>query len=302
VTAKNVGGGPEVNTTNNQGSVGTTIHAPHLTLTKTVASAANAGEAFTTTLSVANTGTGSATNVVLTDDLPVGVYYSTALDLGSGPRPTSVLRKSDGTTTLTWNLGSVAGGAATSTSFTARSTLLAVAGTALADSAAASYQNSNGCVYVPATAAGSTSITEVRPTRDPLTAGYWKQHAEARTAELLARVQATDQRFDGADGSTPDGVLSSAEALTILSAGGNQPGPVKAQLLAVLFDLASRRINARTAIGSPLSNGLGLRTVGDAVRYAFGTLAQPVTTATARRYNDTTTVLERITAGQIEVY
>jgi hypothetical protein len=38
------------------------------------------------------------------------------------------------------------------------------------------------------------------------------------------------------------------------------------------------------------------------VRYAFGTLAQPVTTATARRYNDTTTVLERITAGQIEVY
>jgi hypothetical protein len=44
------------------------------------------------------------------------------------------------------------------------------------------------------TAARSVAITAVRPSRNPLTHGYWKTHPETWTVELLARIQATDQR------------------------------------------------------------------------------------------------------------
>jgi hypothetical protein len=46
--------------------------------------------------------------------------------------------------------------------------------------------------------AKTTGITVVPATRNPLSQGFWKTHPELRTAEPLARIQATDQRFDGA--------------------------------------------------------------------------------------------------------
>jgi uncharacterized repeat protein (TIGR01451 family) len=301
-TSSDVAGGPEANTSNNTGTASTTIHAPKLTLTKTATSAVNAGEAVTTELLIANVGTGSATDVELTDVLPPDMYYSTALDLGAGPRPSSVVRNPDGTTTLTWALGQIDGGTTVPVEFTARPSLLLVAGTALPNSAAVTYENSNGCVYDPVTANASTTITEVAPTGDPLSQGYWKTHPEARTAEFLARVQATDQRFDGADGTAPDGALSNAEATAVLSEGGNQPGPLESQLLAVLLDLSSRRINAGTTIDSSLTRKLGIDTVGEAVRFAFETLAQPLNSSTAARYSDATTLLDQIANNKSEVY
>ncbi|NUO97296.1 MAG: DUF11 domain-containing protein [Nonomuraea sp.] len=297
-TAKDTGGGAEANTGNNTGKADTTVHAPRLTLAKTAPATVNAGEAMTIGLRVANTGSGTATDVVLTDTLPKEVYYSKALDQGAGPKPTTVTRQEDGTTTLTWTLGSLAGGKDLSAEFTARPSLLFTAGAELPDTAAAAYRNAKGCVYEPATAAATTRVTEVAPTRDPRSHGYWKTHAEARTAEFLARVQATDQRFDGPG----DGELSSAEAGAALSAGGPQPGPLRFQLLATLLDLSARQINAATRIDSALDRRLGTPTVGAAVRYAFATLALPLDSTTAGRYSDTTTLLDEIVNNRSEVY
>jgi uncharacterized repeat protein (TIGR01451 family) len=302
VTATNLDGGPEANTVNNTGTATSTVHAPRLILAKEASPAVNAGEAISTDLTVTNTGSATATNVTLTDTLPAEVYYSPALDQGTGPKPSSVTHNPDGTTTLTWPLGSLDGGAKLTVQFTARPSLLFTAGARLAGTASVTYENENGCVYEPATATAETRITQVPPTRDPLSHGYWKTHPEARTAEFLARVQATDQRFDGSDGTAPNGALSTAEATAVLSAHGGQPGPVKFQLLAVLLDMSSRRINPDTEIDSPLARSLGVHTVGDAVRYTFATLSQPPTKATATRYSDSTTLLDQIANNKSEVY
>jgi uncharacterized repeat protein (TIGR01451 family) len=73
-------------------SVTTTVHAPVLTLSKTATETVNAGEAITYRLTYANTGSGSASSVTITDTLPAGVCYSSALDQGGAgvwPRPRS---------------------------------------------------------------------------------------------------------------------------------------------------------------------------------------------------------------------
>ncbi|WP_327587817.1 hypothetical protein OHA25_13100 [Nonomuraea sp. NBC_00507] len=91
----------------------------------------------------------------------------------------------DGTTTLTWSLGSVAGGASSGVQFTARPSLLFVAGNEIPDSATASYGNGNGCVYEPVTATASTGITEVAPTRNPWPQLSWQLHADRQTTARL---------------------------------------------------------------------------------------------------------------------
>ncbi|MEV3977535.1 hypothetical protein [Nonomuraea sp. NPDC049758] len=297
-TATDTAGGPEADTGDNTAKAATTVHAPRLTLTKTAPATVNAGEAMTVGLRAANVGSGRATGVVLTDTLPKEVYYSGALDRGTGPRPGTVTRNPDGTTTLTWTLGPLDPGADVSVGFTARPGLLFTKGAELPDTAAAAYRNAGGCVYEPATASATTTVTEVVPTRDPRSHGYWKTHQEARTAEFLARVQATDQRFD----SQADGELADAEAVAALSAGGPQPGPARFQLLAALLDLAARQVNASTRLDSPLVRRLGVRTVGEAVRYAFATLALPPGGAAAGRYSDTTSMLDEIVNNRSEVY
>ncbi|MBB3724206.1 hypothetical protein [Nonomuraea dietziae] len=197
-----------------------------------------------------------------------------------------------------WSLGDVAASADWSVRFTARPSLLFTAGAKLTDQAAATYGNANGCTYEPVTATATTTITEVTPTRDPRSHGYWKTHPEARTAELLARVQATYQQFD----SSGNGALDNSEAGAVLSASGPQPGPARFQLLATLFDLAARQINASTQIDSKLTRKLGTRTVGEAVRYGFATLALPVNSSTAQRYSEATTLLDEIVNNKSEVY
>ncbi|MEU4722240.1 CARDB domain-containing protein [Nonomuraea dietziae] len=298
VTAKDLAGGAEANTDNNTATADTKVHAPRLTLDKRATATVNAGEAITVDLKIANVGSAKATGVVLTDTLPKEVYYSQALDQGTGPHPTEVTRNADGTTTLTWSLGEMAANADRSVQFTARPSLLFTAGAKLTDQAAVTYGNAHGCTYEPVTATATTTITEVTPTRDPRSHGYWKTHPEARTAELLARVQATYQQFD----SSGNGALDNSEAGAVLSAGGPQPGPAKFQLLATLFDLAARQINASTQIDSKLTRKLGTRTIGEAVRYGFATLALPVNSSTAQRYSDATTLLDEIVNNKSEVY
>ncbi len=130
VSGKNLLLAPEKVTTNNTDTAATTVHAPVLTLSKSATATVNAGEAITYTLTYENTGSGTAANVVVTDTLPAGVYYSKALDLGAGPKPDTVALNGDGTRTLVWNVGTLAAASGPKTIvFTARPTLLALGGT-----------------------------------------------------------------------------------------------------------------------------------------------------------------------------
>jgi uncharacterized repeat protein (TIGR01451 family) len=274
-----------------------------LTLAKTATSTVNAGEAVTYRLTYENTGSGDAAGVTITDTLPAGVYYSKALDSGGGPQPTTVTNNANGTTTLTWTVGAVTAASGPQVvEYTARPGLLFVGGDSVRNSASLTFTNANGCTYTPVTAAQTTDITEVPATRNPLSQGFWKTHPELRTAELLARVQATDQRFDGADGSTPDGRLSQAEAQAVLSAGGTQASSLRSQLLATYLNLADRRINAATAVSSKTASKYGVGTVRQAALFAMSTLGLPLSSSTAARYSDGIQILEEINQNKSERY
>ena len=124
--------------------------------------------------------------------------------------------------------------------------------------------------------------------------GYWTNQRTFWTDENLARIQATDVRFDGADGTVPDGELTSDEVWAVLRPGGNQPKLLQMQLLATYFNLADRRLNASTTIDSQTSRRLGLSTARDAVEYADGTLELPVNQFTRWQYSNATRVLDEI--------
>jgi uncharacterized repeat protein (TIGR01451 family) len=283
-------------------SVETTVHAPVIALAKAGSASANAGEAITYTLTYENTGSGDATDVTITDRLPAGVYYSTALDLGDGPAPDTVVSNADDSTTLTWEIGDLAGGSGPQTiEYTVRPTLLFLGGETVVNDAALAFENENGCVFEGERASASSDITVVVPTEDPLTIGYWRTHPADWSMETLARIQATDQRFDGADGSTPDGSLSAAEVSAVLLP-GDGARVLEQQLLATYLNLATRRINAATEIDSRLARRLGLANVRDAVIYAHDTLELPATKANRSRYSDATTVLDEINNNKSEVY
>ncbi|HEU5003114.1 MAG TPA: CARDB domain-containing protein [Actinomycetota bacterium] len=301
VTGNDILGDPDTNSANDTDSQSTTVHAPVLSVTKTATPAVNAGEAITYRITYANTGSAPATGTVITDVLPADVYYSTALDQGAGPRPTTVTRNANGTTTLTWAVGAVPATSGPITiAYTARPSLLFLGGASVTNNVTLTFGNANGCTYAPVTASAPSSITVVAPTRNPLSLGYFKTHPAEWTAEFLARIQATDQRFDGADGSTPDGMLSAAEVMAVLN-GTGQPGTLKAQLLATDFNLAERRINAGTLIVSPTDTVLGLTNVRDADRYAMATLGLAFSSNTTR-YSNITKSLDEINNNRSEHY
>ena len=300
VTGTDTDGVPDPYTLDNTAQAITTVRAPVLTVGVTATASVNAGEAITYTVAYANTGGGGASDVTVTNTLPAGVYYSLALDLGSGPKPDSVTLNSDGSRTLTWNVGSLAAQSGNKTIvFTARPTLLGLAGTTYTSSVSVSYKNSSGaCTFTPVTNSAVTTITIVPPSRVPLSQGFWKNHPELWSAELLARIQATDQRYD----SDNDGALSVAEA-TAAFKGSNEPKSVLSeQLMATYLNIASRRINAGTIISSRETTSLGLKNVRDAAIYAQKTLALPVNPTNAPRYSSIIRVLDDINRNKIEVY
>ncbi|MET8452677.1 hypothetical protein [Streptomyces sp. NPDC005209] len=299
VTGTDTDGVPDPYTDDNTAQATTTVHAPVLTVDKAATKAVNAGEAITFTITYANTGGGAASGVTVTDTLPAGVYYSQALDSGTGPRPSSVTVHDDGTRTLVWNAGTLpAHSGDQKIVFTARPTLLAPAGTTYRDTVSVAYKNATeACTFAPVTATADTTVTVVPPTRDPLSQGYWKTHPAAWTAEFLARIQATDQRYD----TNRDGALSAAEV--IASYDSNEPKSVLSkQLLATYFNLAGRRINADTGISSPTASALGLHTVREAAIYAQQTLELPVNPSTSPRYSRIIDVLNDINTNRNETY
>jgi uncharacterized repeat protein (TIGR01451 family) len=300
ITYQNVLGEPK---TPVLGSVTTDIQFPELEATKSATTSVNAGEAITYTVTYQNVGDADAAGVVIKDTLPINIYYSSALDLGAGPRPDTVSSNPDGTTTLTWRIGAVpAGSGPRSISYTARPSLLFLGGAAVSNGAALDFTDANGNDYPALSATASTTITVRAPTRDPQGLGFWRAHPELCSTEIRARIQATDKHFDGADGTTPDGVLSLAEVQAVLVPGGNMDKVLEEQLLGTYLNLADRRINAGTTISSPTTTRLRLGNVRDAALYAIDTLRLPVNSANRARFSDATRVLDEINNNKSEVY
>ncbi|HEX4816221.1 MAG TPA: DUF11 domain-containing protein [Nonomuraea sp.] len=294
VAGRTAGGEPEPAETlaDNTATAGTVIHAPKIALEQSATPAVDAGAALTYTLAYRNTGGATATGATLTQTLPAGVYYSQALDQGAGPEPGTVARNADGTTTLTWNLGSLDAGASGTVTVTARPSLLLAAGAELTATTSLRYGGTAGCAFGPATAQATTRITQVAPTRNPLTSTLWGLRTDLRTAETLARVQATDQRYD----TDQDGDLSQSEAAAALALPLLQPRTLRAELLATLLNLSTRRINAGTAAFTVTLRKIGAGTVAEAARYAQATLALPVP-QNPLRYTDATLALTEINSG-----
>jgi len=303
LSSRNLLGGAEANTANNSASVTSTVRRPVLQLAKTATPTVDAAAAITYRITVDNTGSGAAAGVVVEDTLPAGLYYSVPLDQGAGPRPTSAGLNADGTRTLTWALGSLPGASGPRTiEFTARSSLLAAAGTSFTNAASVQFQAAGGCTYPPATASAATTVTVTPPSRDPLGMGYWANHPDTWSAEVRARIQATDQRYDGSDGTAADGALSPAELSATYQPSRGQPETLRLQLLSTYFNLATRRVNAGTTIASKTASALSLTTVGSAASYGGATLALPWVQPNRSRYGDATQVLDEINSNRSERY
>lgn len=280
----------------------TYIQFPEIEATKTATPSVNAGEAITYAVTYKNVGDGDAVDVVVTDKLPVDVYYSLALDQGAGPTPNTVTVNVDGTTTLTWLIGDVSSSSSVATiEYTARPSLLLIAGSSVSNDASLDFKDANGNNYPELTFSASTAITSVPPGRNPKSLGFVRTHKEWWSEEILARIQATDSRFDGA-GTVPDGQLSAPEVKAVMASEGNQPKVLLMQLLTTYFNLATRQINADTAIKSRTASKLGLLNVHDAVVYAGNTLELPVNKLSRLRYSDATLILDEINCNKSEVY
>ncbi|MGW0807740.1 DUF11 domain-containing protein [Nonomuraea sp. NPDC002799] len=300
ISGTDADGVPDPYTSDNTARVTTTVRAPALTVNTTATATVNAGEAITYTLTYANTGGGGASGVAVTGTLPAGVYYSAALDQGAGPRPDAVTLNADGTRTLVWNAGDVPARSGERTIvFTARPTLLATAGTAYEGVFSVAYRNAGAaCTFDPVTGSARTSVTEVAPSRQPLLPAVWALRHDLRPAEALARVQATDTRFDD----DADGALAPRESTDVLTLRVTQPRVLRGEVLATTLNLATRRINAATRVDTLLTRALGVATVGDAVRHAQATLAEPPTLANLVRYTNATLLLTQINSGLAERY
>lgn len=274
VTGKDASGRaePEWMLGNNTATATTTAHVPGMSVAVEGTSAAGAGEELTYTVTYRNTGSAQATGVVVTLEAPADV----------SPR------------TLRQEVGTVAAGASGTVRFSVRTSLLTVGGTPITVQASVAYGGAGGCVYPAASGSATSTVTEQPPSRDPRPPALWLVHSGQWSAELLARVQATDARFDGADGSAPDGVLSASEVRRVLMLPVAQPSLLRAELLAVYLNLGDRRINASTRIESLTASKLGTRNVAAAARHAQATLALPVTAGNLVRYAEAHVLLTSI--------
>jgi uncharacterized repeat protein (TIGR01451 family) len=283
----------------------TTVHAPALMLEKGATGAVNAGEAITYRIRYQNNGSGTALNVVVTDTVPKDVYYSLALDQGAGPKPLSVTLNGDGTRTLVWNVGTLPPHSRPDViQFTARPTLLALDGTTFTNNVKVSFQAGALCPAEALAASATTRITvvELHEENEPHIYLHWKSHAHKEPAETLARIQATDQRFDGCAGVAADGALSQPEVKASFAFGNflgyifhvNRPSHLEHHLLALYFNLATRRLNAGSKIEHEHDTPPGLTNVRDAALNAQATLLIPYSEATEATYHSAKEVLEEI--------
>ncbi|HVX14579.1 MAG TPA: DUF4214 domain-containing protein [Pirellulales bacterium] len=126
-----------------------------LSISKTASASGSVGQNLTYTIIVSNTGGSSATGTTMTDTLPAGLTFVSAIDQTLG----TTLSNNNGT--VTDNIGTLAAGASDTIVIVVTPTS-SVAGTTVTNTASVSSPSFNGGVAVTASAA--TSIATVTPT------------------------------------------------------------------------------------------------------------------------------------------
>jgi uncharacterized repeat protein (TIGR01451 family) len=143
--------------TNNSATAGNTIGTIDLAATKTVSAPPyGTGLPVTWTINVANNGTGSSTGVTVTDVLPAGTTFVSAIPSAGS---------CSGTTTVTCNLGTLAAGA--SATIALKATLPSTPGP-VTNTATATSSNTDAN---PANNSGSSTITVIAATQIPALGG-----------------------------------------------------------------------------------------------------------------------------------
>lgn len=286
------------NLNDNVNSIQTVVHTPDLQISKVSQDKVKNGEAIIYKINYQNTGSGNANDVIIYDTLQKGVFYNKALDLGAGPKPIIVKSNSNGTTTLIWNIPIVPAHSSSNTiEFTARPSLLSDDKT-VTNKVVIDYSDTNKNNYAAKEIMAKTGISEINPIKNPKNIVYWQAHKELWTKETLAKIQATDQRFD----STRDGILSSSEVDSTLKSfySGKTSEMLKAQLLTTYLNMATYRITDDTRVYSPLTSLLKINNVGDAINYSILSLNSPGSSKYSQYY--ALTILYQINSNLIEVY
>ena len=202
-----------------------------------------------------------------------------------------------------WRLGTLAAHSHQATiRFTARPTLLALDGSLFTNQVAVEFKAGASCPARVSTASAATRITAITSYNEEEPEGYihWKRYYRAEPEETYARIQATDQRFDGRAGAAPDGALSLSEIRRSLSFGNffeyifrwNGPSHLRHHLLALYFNLATSRVTADNILDHHPPPGL--LNVRDAALNAEATLLVPYREATEEKYHVAKEVLKEI--------
>src|SRR4029078_5765249 len=185
----------------------------------------------------------------------------------------TVTKNSDGTTTISWNIDKLnAKSQSNIIEYSIRPSLIFTED--VRNNAVLDFSDANNNDYPSLNAFTTTPLSHIIPTRNPQPVTFWLHHKEFWTPETLARIQATDDRFDGADGSKPDGVLSQSEI-------GATPANAKLRqaltlvLLGTYFNLATGRISADVSIIPHAGLPDGVKNVKEAVEFAINLLLLP---------------------------
>jgi len=132
------------------GTATTTVTAPVMTFDKSAdVATANPGDQITYTLSYHNTGSGTATGVVIQDTIPEHVTF-----ISSTPSPSSISGR-----VYTYSIGSVAGGASGTVTIVVKVNAFVPDGTQLVNVATFNYDDANGNSYPEKSDSATTTVT-----------------------------------------------------------------------------------------------------------------------------------------------
>jgi uncharacterized repeat protein (TIGR01451 family) len=277
------------------------IPTPELKVQKnSSAQEVNVGESIKHQIVFENIGNGEAKNILINDTIPKGVYYHENLDSGIGPKPNATIVNNDGTTTLVWNIANLEPDSSIKTiEYSVRTSLLMFEGK-LSNHVVLDFTDENNNNYSELHASSETFVfsSSRAITKDPLSSNSWFQHEELWTPEILARIQATDQRYDGIDGTEPNGILTKQELKSLSSLKPGQPKQLHIELLGTYFNLATQRINADSLIHTPNKDTAHLNNVRDAVNYSTDALSKQIR-SNEKTYNLATTALRFVNMDMI---
>jgi uncharacterized repeat protein (TIGR01451 family) len=219
----------------------TVVSSPSLTLTQSDApDPVNAGSNLTYTFAYSNGGNANATGTVLSEPLPANTTYVTSSPIGT---------VSAGT--VTWSLGTVAGGASGSVSLTVKVASPLANGTLLTSGASIDCAETTAVAAAPiTTAVGSSPVLNMTVTDspDPVAAG----------ANLTYTLGVTNTGNSNATSTVLTAAVPANTSFVSATAGGSASAGTVTWTLGAVSVGASTSVQMVVRVASPLANGTTL--------------------------------------------